>query len=1559
MRHNVKKVTSAVLTAMILMSSVCQQGFQNSNAAETEETELQAIWAGRENDVAEKSGGQNTVNNISGDNAGLDTAINSAENNTEEGTMNNTDVNNAEQEGADHTDGSNAGQEDANHTTDNKDGGDSAILDEPVQSEGDDTPGIAEETNNTEQAAADENIEDTDTDIQDEKTGVSVDGSEAVDSNGRVFLLEKGEKKALKVSAFNYLDVNANVKLYFWDFKGRLPEDREYWSSVLTKPCMGITVSNEDGDSLIDVKYNNADGAMWSADACILQDKNEGNVTARYLSAELLAGMDAEFEVILCCETADDVVVTPCIEYDGKRDYFDAWYLSWAEAETEESAKESENETEESAMESENETEESVTDTKAETEGAVESETETEEMETVTEEESETEEKDDKIPGSERDISGLEPSDFSSCRLVVLADTPSVIIDKENLAAQYGKLYLLQYDTAEDAMHAYLYYRDAARAVEPDTVLQTADGQNNAIAALSDEQNFPVVQRMEGVIALVDTGAGDGPNIIDRISLIDDTLEGSNSHADRMVSAIVEQNPGAGILSIRAMDDNGFGTVSSIVAAMEYAINQRVSIINLSLYAKTNLSNAVLESEIKKAVDMGIIVVGAAGNDSADVGGYMPGAVESAWIIGASDQNGNRTHNTNYGRTVDYYVVAESTSEAAAIFSGYISAYGINATQDILNKGLIYSPDYVQKMTDDTTLSEEESDEDTSAFKLAEPTKFTIHDGSPAWAPAGLRSGKASSHKRTVTFAGSSEKKWAYCLEPLKGPPVHEKAYQISSAKRLGASDNIAKALYYLYGGPAWGKNVNGVNLKKIMTDAGCRSGNNYYAMTHYVVAYFYLGGDASKWNAHPAGPGVLNAKGVKLVKTLVDHIKDMPGTDEAKATISPETAKADFDGTKYVSPSFTYSTFSGNTGKIKLPANVSLVNETTGAVTSSGTAVIDGGNVFHLEAKVSPGSQQNYTLNCAAVRDFTAYRKVFTGADQQDMGFAHFTSDKSTSFSVNWPVGNDKWSVRVNAKKVNETQNGLSGAVFGVYADAGCSTPKGNLTSGSGGRTNILTVDIPEEQDTVTLYCKEISAPGGYTPTNEVFSLTFTKTRYEELKEAGDISGELQSFGPAGGIVNEKSPLPEGAGVFVKKTSTAADEILELDSYSLEGAEFVVSGGGYSNTLITDETGVSNSISLPDNSWYEYPDPVYDKDGNYLYTPDPILHPVTTTYTVRETKAPKGHKQNTGTKQFTVTMPYDRDKTIEVAFEDEPIFCNSNLNIEKLGVKGNPISGIVFKVEYFDAASADADRLKKTWYLETDESGKIYMDEAHKTSRPEFMSDEFYMHRGSIVLPINGYLQVTEVAAPAEYVMDDTPTGFPTGENAKYEKRIYNDMEPCKIWLQKYDTDGGTPLSGVEFELKYLEETIVSNENKAPAFKRLLSVGESIVRSTDDDGMIFFDNLDHGIYQLTEIRTAPGHTLLKEPVIVTLPMQMTDEEADEYGNVDFDSAKKDEGYTDMWFFYDCLYEITNSIKFVMPMSGGSGTWKYGILGMGILVAAGVCWLVRDAGSGRKRKRSI
>ena len=84
--------------------------------------------------------------------------------------------------------------------------------------------------------------------------------------------------------------------------------------------------------------------------------------------------------------------------------------------------------------------------------------------------------------------------------------------------------------------------------------------------------------------------------------------------------------------------------------------------------------------------------------------------------------------------------------------------------------------------------------------------------------------------------------------------------------------------------------------------------------------------------------------------------------------------------------------------------------------------------------------------------------------------------------------------------------------------------------------------------------------------------------------------------------------------------------------------------------------------------------------------------------------------------------------------------------------------------------------------------------------------------------------------------------------------------------------------------------------------------------------------------------------------------MTMTADEANEYGNVDFSSAKEDVGYTGKWYFYECLYEITNNATFKMPMTGDDGKWTYGFIGFGMATILIATWFVYETKNKKTRK---
>ena len=337
---------------------------------------------------------------------------------------------------------------------------------------------------------------------------------------------------------------------------------------------------------------------------------------------------------------------------------------------------------------------EEETDTEAETEVETESET--------TEESTQADPFASLDPTSGLTEEQLGAIDFSSRRLLIAADS-SVIIDEEHVLSSYAGVYLMQYDTETQAKYAYAYYYNKSEFVDVDTVISVADGDGSANAAepMAAEEN-PIAElqaavadnpvKANGAVAVIDTGVNDVANVTESVSMIGDNTADENGHGTKMAQLVVEQNPNVSILSIKALGADGTGDVSAVYAAIRYAIDKKVSVINLSMSAVATAENAALTSIIDEATAAGIAVVGAAGNKGMDVRFFVPGNIESAYIIGAADENGARIATSNYGSTVDFNVVADSTSEAAAKFSGY---YTLNGA--VADEKLVFPTDYVKE----------------------------------------------------------------------------------------------------------------------------------------------------------------------------------------------------------------------------------------------------------------------------------------------------------------------------------------------------------------------------------------------------------------------------------------------------------------------------------------------------------------------------------------------------------------------------------------------------------------------------------------------------------------------------------------------------------------------------------------------------------------------------------------------------------------------------------------------------------------------------------------------
>jgi len=176
-------------------------------------------------------------------------------------------------------------------------------------------------------------------------------------------------------------------------------------------------------------------------------------------------------------------------------------------------------------------------------------------------------------------------------------------------------------------------------------------------------------------VAVIDSGIapahddlGDGAGI-QRVDQFVDFINGAVTAYDDYghgthVSGIIAGNgfdsdgarsgiaPGVRLVALKVLDSNGQGRISNIIAALDYVVSHQaalqIRIINISVGAQVaeSYNTDVLTQAVKRAVDAGIIVVAAAGNNGRWNGQTQYGGVtapgNAPWVItvGASSHQG-------------------------------------------------------------------------------------------------------------------------------------------------------------------------------------------------------------------------------------------------------------------------------------------------------------------------------------------------------------------------------------------------------------------------------------------------------------------------------------------------------------------------------------------------------------------------------------------------------------------------------------------------------------------------------------------------------------------------------------------------------------------------------------------------------------------------------------------------------------------------------------------------------------------------------------------------------
>jgi len=157
------------------------------------------------------------------------------------------------------------------------------------------------------------------------------------------------------------------------------------------------------------------------------------------------------------------------------------------------------------------------------------------------------------------------------------------------------------------------------------------------------------------VVAVVDTGVdldhsgfAPGQVLVDQSkSFIDNepTADDGNGHGTHCAGTIGSKGygvaPDCKILPVKVLSAGGSGSWTAVMNGVQYAAEQKVDIMSMSLGGRASTSGNVVETAVKNAIASGVVCVIAAGNSgpSAKTIG-TPGVVLEAITVGAINSSG-------------------------------------------------------------------------------------------------------------------------------------------------------------------------------------------------------------------------------------------------------------------------------------------------------------------------------------------------------------------------------------------------------------------------------------------------------------------------------------------------------------------------------------------------------------------------------------------------------------------------------------------------------------------------------------------------------------------------------------------------------------------------------------------------------------------------------------------------------------------------------------------------------------------------------------------------------
>ena len=490
-----------------------------------------------------------------------------------------------------------------------------------------------------------------------------------------------------------------------------------------------------------------------------------------------------------------------------------------------------------------------------------------------------------------------------------------------------------------------------------------------------------------------------------------------------------------------------------------------------------------------------------------------------------------------------------------------------------------------------------------------------------------------------------------------------------------------------------------------------------------------------------------------------------------------------------------------------------------------SGYSVDKNGNSITISSTSvnTTATTGTFTSNAGKVETTSSCVFWLTGKS----GYQEFISERPTADPVKAYIKVKTENIGYGELTKTDESSGvkLSGAVYGIYSDSGCTNRVQTMTTDGNGYAKSAALVAG------TYYVKEITAPKGYVLSGKVHTLTVkagqtTGISATDKEQLGAITiykeGEVLSSWNGSNFTYEKKKL---SGATFKVTAGA-------DIYKADGTKVYSAGDVVAESLTT---GTDGQVVLSDR---------------HLGT-----------YVVTEIKSIDGYTINT-TPQ-TVKIEY-KDQTVTVQYE--------STTVENTRQKAD-----VSVVKKDSDTENPLDGGKYTLYAGNDiknYAGQVIVTKG--TALETVTTGEDGSASYSVDLPISNGYYISETQAPYAYIRNQSDVysfNFnvlpETQAKATFSHTFKNDRTTAKIHIYKVDKESGkavpqgdASLEGAVYGL-YVRNDIVHPDGATGV---VFKAGDLVATlTTDKNGEAEVNNLYLGNYYVKEITPSEGYLLDEE----------------------------------------------------------------------------------------------